>query len=438
MRIRVLLFWVTLVFSLTSVRASLAEEYVALISIEQMILPGTAHYLEESIDHAEQTGARALVVRLNTPGGMLQSSQEMIQSIFRSQVPVIIYIAPTGATATSAGVFITLAGHVAAMAPGTTIGAAHPVSGEGKDIEGDMRAKIENMTSALVRSIATERGRNVEWAEKAVRESVSITDREALERKVVDLIAEDLPGLLRQVKGMTVTLDKRQVELGDYSALPLRTIPMSVRDQVVNVLANPSVLALLWLAATTGISIELYHPGAILPGVVGAISLILALAMGQIIPVSQGAVLLLILGALLLGLELFVTSGVLGVGGIIAMVLGALYLVDPVVAPGLEVDRVFVGGLAFVAALTISFIVRTVIRAQSARLRTGAEGLVGVRGKALQNFSERGKVQVQGEIWKARNSTGLIEKGDAVEVLRVSDGLTLEVRKVIVPIDSEV
>lgn len=407
-----------------------AKGYVAQITINEMILPGTAHFLQESIEEAERSGARIMVITLNTPGGMLQSSQEMIQAIYHSSIPIVIYVGPSGATATSAGVFITLAGHIAAMAPGTTIGAAHPVSGEGKDIEGDMRAKVENMTSAMVRSIATERGRNVEWAEKAVRESVSLTATEALKQKVIDLIAADIPAVLQQVRGRTVKIDQQEKVLDDYSALPLRNLEMSLRDRVVNVLANPSVLALLWLAATTGISIELYHPGAILPGVIGAISLVLALAVGQVIPVSQGAVLLLILGALMIALELFVTSGILGVGGIISLILGAMYLVDPAMAPGLEVNRSLISGMALTAGLLLALVVRVVIKAQSSKPRTGAEGLPGLRGKALQNFAESGKVQVNGEIWKAWTAEGLIEKGDLVEVVQLNEGLILEVKKV--------
>jgi membrane-bound serine protease (ClpP class) len=404
------------------------QPFVAHIPLEMTILPGTAHFLEEALADAQQQGAKVAIVTINTPGGMLQSSQEMIQTIFKSTIPVVLYVSPSGATATSAGVFITLAGHVAAMAPGTTIGAAHPVSGEGKDIEGDMRAKVENMTTAMVRSIAEERGRNVEWAEKAVRESISVTDREALKEKVIDLVAADFKTLLAQIKGKKIKVAGQLVDLADFSELPIRKFEISKRDSVLNVLANPSVLALLWLGATTGISIELYNPGVILPGVIGAICLVLALAVSQIIPVSQGALLLLVLGALMIALELFVTSGVLGIGGVVSLVIGALYLVDPLAAPGLEIDRTLIFCFAATVGIALLALVRLLIKTQGAKLKTGADGLIGLQGEALQNIVEHGKVRVNGEIWNAMVVTGMIEKGVLIEVVAVRDGMILEVK----------
>jgi membrane-bound serine protease (ClpP class) len=402
--------------------------FVAHIPLEMMILPGTAHFLEEAITDAKQQGAQIAIVTIDTPGGMLQSSQEMIQTIFRSPIPVVIYVSPTGATATSAGVFITLAGHIAAMAPGTTIGAAHPVSGEGKDIEGDMRAKVENMTTAMVRSIAEERGRSIEWAEKAVRESISVTDREALKEKVIDIVATDFKTLLTQIKGKKVKVAGQLIDLADFSELPVRRFEISRRDSVLNVLANPSVLALLWLGATTGISIELYNPGAILPGVIGAICLVLALAVSQIIPVSQGALLLLVLGAAMIALELFVTSGILGIGGVVSLIIGALYLVDPLAAPGLEIDRTLIFCVAATIGIGLLALVRLLIRTQGAKLKTGSDGLIGLVGEALQNIVEHGKVRVNGEIWNATVVSGVIEKGAQVEVVAVKDGMILEVK----------
>lgn len=427
----VLSFWLLLGAVVACAEASPASVgFVAKISMNMMILPGTAHYLQDSLTEAHRQGAKVAVVVIDTPGGMLQSSQEMIQALFHAPIPVIVYVAPSGATATSAGVFITLAGHIAAMAPGTTIGAAHPVSGEGKDIEGDMRAKVENMTIAMVRSIAEERGRSVQWAEKSVRESLSVTDREAIEQKVIDLVAEDLTALLRQVKGKKVRIGMKTIELEDYSTLPVRAFEMSPRDRAVNILANPNVLALLWLGATTGISIELYNPGAILPGVIGAICLVLALAMSQIIPVSQGAVALLVLGAAMISLELFVTSGVLGVGGIISIIIGALYLIDPALAPGIAVNKTAIIVAASIVGAALYGLVQVVVRARRAKVLTGAEGMVGIRGIALQNIGERGKVSVNGEIWHATANSGIIPKDAPVEVVAIRSGLLLEVKSI--------
>jgi len=404
---------------------------VAVIDMEMLILPGTAGHLEAAIARAERENAKLVVVRLNTPGGLLDTSQSMIQAMFASPVPIVMFVSPTGGTATSAGVFLTMAGHIAAMAPGTSIGAAHPVSGDGKDIEGDMRAKAENMTVALVKSIAEQRGRNAAWAEKAVRESVSVGESEALKLGVVDLVAKDIPELLQKIKGRTVTVaDQKKIVLEDYSGLPVVTYEMALRDRVVNIFAHPNVAALLWLGATTGLSIELYSPGAIIPGVVGVICLILALAVGQVIPLNMGAILLLVVGAIMIGAEMFFPSLVLGIGGVVALALGALYLVDGGVAPGLAVDPLVVVPPAVVLGILMVVVAALAVKNLRRRATTGSTGLVGQRGKALENFTTSGKVFVNGEIWRASAESGIVDKDSAVEVVRVIDHLTVEVRKV--------
>ena len=406
-------------------------EHIRVLEMNMMILPGAASFLKEQILEAEESNAKLLVLRFDTPGGLLDTSQQMIQDIFQSRVPIAVYIAPAGATATSAGVFITMAAHVAAMAPGTSIGAAHPVMGDGKNIEGDMRAKAENMTVAMVKTIADRRGRNVAWVEKAVKESNSITEKEALQMGVVDIVADDIEQLLRQVQGREVTMNTGSIVLGDYTQLPRIYVQISAKDQLMNVLANPNVVALLWLAATTGISLELYNPGVILPGVVGVICLILALAVSQIIPVSQGAVLLIVLGAILIGAELFTGSLVLGVGGIISMILGAVYLVDVSQAPGLSVALEFIipvailfGGFLLIVALRAASVLRR-------RSDTGIEGVLGLRGVAVEHVAAQGRIQVNGEYWNACAESGIIEKGSTVEVVGRKEGLVLLVRKII-------
>lgn len=411
--------------------SSAAEEpgFVALVSMDMMILPGTAEYLEKSIESAEAGGARVVIVRLNTPGGLLNTTQEMIQSIFRSDIPVIVYVGPSGATATSAGVFLTLAGHIAAMAPGTTIGAAHPVSGEGKDIEGDMRDKVENITVAMVKSISEERGRNAAWAEKAVKKSSSLTEKEALKENVIDLVADDYQSLLKKIAGKKIKIHNKEIVLEDYSALPQRHYDISFKQKTINTLSNPNVLALLWLAATTGISIELYNPGLILPGVVGAICLILAMAMSQIIPVTQGGVLLLILGAVLIASELFITSGVLGIGGIIAMIFGTIYLIDVVEAPGMSVNLSLIIPLVLAVGSLMLFLVYSIVSSRKRRAVTGEEGLNGQVAEAMATFTSSGKVFVNGEIWSAKLKEGIAEKGEKLRVVDVLDGLTLLVEK---------
>lgn len=414
----------------SSVTLTGQEPYVALIDMRMMILPGTAAFLNKSIEQASESGAKVLIVRLSTPGGMLTSAQEMIAQIFRSPIPVVVYVSPSGGSATSAGVFITLAGHVAAMAPGTSIGSAHPVQSDGKDIEGDMRAKAEQMAIAMVKSIAEQRGRNVAWAEKAVKESSSITEKEALNQSVVDVVAGDVPDLLRQIKGREIKLEHSSAVLDDYSSLPVKTFEMSFKDRSINVLANPNIAALLWLGATTGLSLELYTPGAILPGVVGVICLILALAVSEIIPLSQGGILLFIVGAFLIGLELYIPSGILGVGGVIAMALGALYLVDVARAPDLAVAYHYIVPVALVLGGFMLFVALSAVKAMQRRSTTGSEGLVGQRGKSLATFTARGKVSVNGEVWDAVAAEGIVEKGSQIEVTGMKEGLVLEVRKV--------
>ena len=314
------------------------REYVAVLSMDMMILPGTQSYLEESIARAGREGAKIIVVNLDTPGGVLLTSQEMVQAILNSPIPIVIYVSPSGSTATSAGVFITMAAHIAAMAPGTSIGAAHPVTGEGKDIEGDMRKKAENMTIAMVKAISEQRGRNIKWAEQSVKESSSATAEEALKENVIDLLANDITSLLESIAGKKIKLGSQELELEDYSNLPRIEYEIATRDKVINVLANPNVAALLWMGATTGLSLEIYNPGAILPGVVGLICLVLALQVSQVIPISQSGILLLVLGAALIIADFFVGSAVLAVGGIIALAFGAVYLIDVSQAPGLEVS----------------------------------------------------------------------------------------------------
>lgn len=427
------LFTVILVIFLTLPNVGTANEskttpHIALLSMDMMILPGTGEYLSSSIERAYRSGAQLVVVSFNTPGGMLDTSQEMIQALFQSPLPVVIYVSPTGSSATSAGVFITMASHIAVMAPGTSIGAAHPVQGDGKDIEGDMRKKAENMAIAMVKSITDIRGRNAEWAERSVRESSSVTEKEALKLGVVDFVATDLDDLLHQLKGRKIKLGPGELTLGDYSALPRISYEISLKDKLINVLANPTVIALLWLAATTGLTIELYSPGAILPGVVGVICLVAALSLSRIIPINEGGVLLLIVGGALLVAELFVPSGILGIGGVISIVLGSLYLVDLNEAPGLSVSSGLVITAGAFAGATILFISYKVRKTLKSKITTGSEGLIGQEGRALENFTTRGKVMVNGEVWSATAEEGVVERGAPVVVVSINDGLLLKVK----------
>jgi membrane-bound serine protease (ClpP class) len=401
---------------------------VVLVVVDGMINLATADYIQQAMDDAARHEAAALVIQLDTPGGLLESAQTIVKGILGAPLPVIVYVAPSGGGAVSAGVFITLAGNIAAMAPGTNIGAAHPVSGQGQDIGGDMRAKVENFTVALVRSIAEQRGRNVEWAEKAVRESVSITEREAVKMKVVDFIADNLTDLLARAHGRTVQVQGRSVVLNTENA-PVRRYEMSLRQRVLDLLADPNVAYLLLMAGLIGLYVEFTNPGVIFPGVAGAICLLLALAVMQVLPINYTGLALIVLGVAMLVAEVFLPSfGVVGVGGLVAFVLGSLLLFDTPDST-IQVDRGLIAGAAF-AMGSFTFVVGwLVVRSQRSRSASGAEGMIGEVGQVRRVLApgRRVKVFVHGEYWDADTDEPL-DEGDKVEVTAVS-GLRMRVRR---------
>ena len=302
--------------------------WVELIKIDGSINPAVAHFLEDSIASAQMGGARALIVELDTPGGLMSSTERIIKDLFAAPVPVIVYVAPTGASAASAGTFITQAASLAAMAPGTNIGAAHPVTESGGDVKGELGTKVENFAAMLARNTARQRGRNEDWAEKAVRDSVMIGDREALESKVVEIVAVNIPDLLKQADGRTVEVGDHKVTLQLKDAV-VRQRSMTFGQNVLDTLADPNIVYLLLMAGLLGLYFEFAHPGVYLPGVAGAICLLLALASFQVLPVTLSGLLLMLLGVGMLISEAFVASyGVMGIGGVIALLFGSLLLID--------------------------------------------------------------------------------------------------------------
>lgn len=407
---------------------------LARIVVDGSINPAVAAFLDESIARAVREGAPALVVQLDTPGGLLQSARTIVKALLGAPLPVIVWVAPSGAGAGSAGVFVTMAAHVAAMAPGTSIGAAHPVGGQGEDIPGDMGEKVENFTASFSEAIAKQRGRNVEWAVKAVRESVSITADEAAKIKVVDLVAKDLGAIVRWAQGKTVEVAgvAKKLELDvvlDADGEPrVHDYEMRLAQRVLNVLADPNVAYLLLMAGLVGLYVELTHPGFGLPGVAGAICLLLALTALQVLPVNYGALALLLLGVVLLVAEAFVPAfGVLAIGGLVALVLGSLFLFDAE-GGGVGVARslvLSVAGTVGVAMLVVSVLV---VRTQFSKPTTGSEGMLGLRGEARQRVAPQGMVFVAGEYWTARSDVP-IEPGTPIEVTGI-DGLVLHVRPV--------
>ncbi|MGH7846969.1 MAG: NfeD family protein [Candidatus Binatia bacterium] len=390
------------------------------------INPAVDDFIRESITRAHAAQARALIIQLDTPGGLLQSTQSIVKRIFGSPIPIIVYVAPSGAGAGSAGVFITLAAHVAAMAPGTNIGAAHPVSVGGGDVKGTMGEKIENYAASFSETIAQKRGRNTEWAIQAVRRSVSITEKEALAKNVVDIVAKDIPDLLSQADGRKLDVDGQQQVLSVKGA-EINRFEMSLKQKILNVLADPTIATLLFMAGILGLYMEFSHPGVIFPGVAGGIALVLAFTSLQIIPFNYAGLLLMILGIALLVAEAFAPSfGVLGVGGAISLAFGALLLFDTE-SSDLTVDRsIVLTAVATLAAfiLAISYLV---VKSQRRKITLGIEGLVGEVGEVKTNLTPEGKIFVHGEYWNAEGD-GEIPVGEKVRVVGY-DGMRLKVRR---------
>jgi len=403
-----------------------AADPVSIIEMDGAIGPITVRLLNGALERARAEHAQALVIELNTPGGLERSMRSMVQSILSSEIPVIVYVAPTGARAASAGVFITMAGHVAAMAPATNIGAAHPVA-VGGQMDKEMVKKVESDAAAFARTIATERGRNVEWAEKAVRSSVSATEREAVKLKVVDLIADSVPDLLAKVDGRVVKTSKGMVTLHTREAT-LKRIEVRFRDRFLAFISDPNVAYILMMVGMLGIFFELSTPGAILPGVVGGISLILAFFAFQSLPVNWAGLLLILFGLVLLVVEIKVTShGVLTIGGVVAMVLGSLMLYD-VPESGLRISWFVLLPTVGATAGLVMFAVGAGLRALTRPPTTGVAGMVGHTGVVRRAIDPEGQVLVDGELWRAVTPDGPVPAGEHVQIVSV-DGLTLTVTR---------
>jgi membrane-bound serine protease (ClpP class) len=432
-RLRRILTGVAALAGLIAFNAQADSGHISRITIDGPISPASSDYIATAIEQAAASDSLMLVIELDTPGGLLDSTKTIVQNIMSAPIPVAVYVSPSGGSATSAGVFVTMSAHVATMAPGTTIGSAHPVQGSGQDIEGDMRKKVENFTVAFVESIAEQRGRNVEWAEQAVRESVSITETEAVELNVVDFVAADIESLLDQAQGRTVEVagDDRVLDFksarDDGGAVNVVDIEMTFRQRVLNVVTHPNIYYLLMMAGMLGLYMELSNPGAVVPGVVGGICLLLALLGGQVLPISSTGVLLILLGMMFLVAELFIPSfGILGFGGVIAVTLGSLFLYTPESA--MIVDRSLVFTTSAMFALAIGMLLWLVVRDRRQRASTGSEGMIGEIGVAAGALAPAGKVKVHGEIWNATGD-GDIRAGDRVRVDAV-EGLVLRVSKI--------
>jgi len=398
------------------------------LSVNEIIHRVSAKYVTDGIERADREGAGLVLIQLQTPGGLDTSMREIIEKILNSKTPVVVYVAPSGARAASAGFVITLAADVAAMSPGTNIGAAHPVSAGGEPMDETMSKKVESDAAAYVRSLAAKRGRNVELAEKGVVESKSWTEKEALDAGLIDYVASSQADLLAQLDGKTITkFDGTKIRVMT-AGQPVVELEMTWSQKILSVISHPNVAYVLMALGMLGLYFELANPGAVLPGVVGAISLVLAFFALQVLPVNIAGLLLIVVGIGLMIAEAFTAGfGALGVGGVIALFLGSLILFEQpsIPTPALRVSWSVLVPVAIVLALMFSVLARMVVVAQRRKAATGQEGLIGEVGVAQTDFPGEGKVFVHGEYWNARSKDKL-SKGDRVRVTKV-EGLTVTV-----------
>ena len=396
--------------------------YIAKIS--SSINPGVVDYIKSGIQKASEHNASCIIIELDTPGGLAESMREIVMAILGSKVPVVVYVSPSGARAASAGVMITMAAHIAAMAPGTNIGAAHPVGAGGKEISGTMSEKVLNDMVAHAKSVAEKRGRNAVWVERAIRESVSVTETEALKENVIDIIANDLDDLINKINGRRIE-DKWILKLDNANKIILKE---SLRTKILKTISDPNIAYILMMIGLAGLYFELSQPGAIFPGVIGAISLILAFFAFQTLSVNYAGFLLIILSVILFIMEMKIISyGLLSIAGIASLLLGSMMLFENS-APGLGLSwTVFVPTVVIVSAFFVA-VAGMVFKAQVTKPRTGEKGLIGEIGVAKTDIKTEGKVFVHGELWNA-TSKDIIEQGKKVRVVKVVN-LVLEVELV--------
>ncbi len=401
---------------------ALAGNEAMIIELEGPINPGTAMYVTRGLEESKNRGVAISIIRLDTPGGLASSMRTIVKAILNSPIPVVVYVGPKGAGAASAGVMVTVAGHISAMAPGTNIGAAHPVTAGGKDIEKTMADKVVNDMAAYARGIAEDKGKNGEWVEKAIRESVSITADEALKNNVIDLIAKDIDELLKQLDGREITLAGGRITLKTKDLEKIYYRP-GFRDRVLKTISDPNIAYILMMIGLAGLYFELAHPGAIFPGVIGAISLILAFYSFQTLPVNYAGLLLIALAIIFFIVEIKMPSyGILSIGGLISLVLGSIMLFEDVgVSLKLMMPTVLLVGGFFVVVAGLAF------RAYRVKPKSGMEGLLGEVGSVKERIDPEGLVFVHGEYWRAIAQEKL-EPGEKVEVMDV-DGLVLKVKK---------
>ena len=398
---------------------------IIVISADGVVNPVMSEFISKSIDDAAENNSELVVIELDTPGGLDTSMRSIVKKIIASEVPVAVHVSPSGARAASAGVFITMSAHIASMSPGTNIGAAHPVS-VGSKMDEDMAEKVVNDAAAYIKSIAEKKNRNAEWAEKAVRESVSITETEALKLKVIDLISANTGALLEAVDGRIVETTMGKITV-TTKGVNVQYRNMSMRHKILDVISNPNIAYVLMLLGFYGIFFELTNPGTIFPGVIGAISLILAFYSFQTLPVNYAGLLLIVLAIILFILEIKVTSyGLLSIGGLISMSIGSIMLFDsPLPFFKLSLKVILPG--VILTTLFFTLTVFLVVKAYGRKPVTGSEGLIGLEGTTKTDILKDGQVSVHGEIWSAW-SDETISAGEKI-VVESMEHLKLKVKK---------
>ena len=415
-----------IVFLLVAWPSAFASSVVK-IRVDDTIQPISAEYVERAIEHARQTNADAVLIELHTPGGLVDSTREIIQKILSSPVPVIVYVAPSGANAASAGFFILESADIAAMAPGTNTGAAHPVTLGGEKLDDVMKTKIENDSAAFMRSFVGPRGRNVQLAESAVRESKSWTDQEALQQHLIDMVAKDQDDLFRQVSGREIKrFNGNKIKI-DLVGAKVDEMPMTLRQRILDFLLDPNIAFIVLAVGALALYAEFNHPGAIVPGVVGVIFILLALFALNLLPTRYAAFTLIIAAFILFVLEAkFATHGILGIGGVACLTLGGLLLVDGPI-PQLRVQLWTALAVSVPLGLITVFLMNIALRARRNKVVTGEQGLIGAVGEARTDIDPEGKVFVLGELWNA-HAPSRVGMGEHVVVRKV-EGLELEVEK---------
>jgi len=400
---------------------------VTLITYDGAITPACSDFIKLGIESAEKSKSECLIIKLNTPGGLLKSTRVIVSDILESKIPIVVYVSPGGAQAASAGVFITMAAHIAAMSPGTNIGAAHPVSMQGER-DSIMSEKATNDAAAFIRSISEKRNRNIKWAEDAVRKSLSLSETEALKKNVIDLISPNIEELLKKINERKIETVTGKKILNTVNA-KINEVEMTFSLKLLTILSDPNIAYILFMIGLYGLLFEIFNPGVIFPGVIGGICIILAFYSMHTLPINYAGLALIIFAIILFILEIKVVShGILSIGGVISLIIGSIMLIN--VESGLEVVKISWEVVALFVILTVLFFAFAItlgIKAQKSKPTTGTQGLLKSFGEAITDLNPDGEVRIHGEIWNAESIEGKIEAKSKVEVVEIQN-LKLKVK----------